>query len=113
MQHRAIAALAAAESACIAPLWSQAYAEYPDRPIKIICAYAAGGGGDLMVRWYANGLRELTGKPVTVENKVGANGHLGNQTAMDARPDGYSMIITGASASPVKPSTWPVTSPAG
>jgi tripartite-type tricarboxylate transporter receptor subunit TctC len=98
LQHRAIAALAAAVLACIAPLWSQAYAEYPDRPIKIICAYAAGGGGDLMVRWYANGLRELTGKPVTVENKVGANGHLGNQTAMDARPDGYSMIITGASA---------------
>ena len=98
MHRKAIAALAAAVLACIAPPWSQAHAEYPDRPIKIICTYAAGGGGDLMVRWYANGLRELIGRPVTVENKVGANGHLGNQTAMDARPDGYTMIITGASA---------------
>ena len=98
MHRKAIAAVAAAVLACIAPLWSQAHAEYPDRSIKIICAYAAGGGGDLMVRWYANGLRELTGKPVTVENKVGANGHLGNQAAMDARPDGYTLIITGASA---------------
>jgi len=75
-----------------------ASAEYPERPIRIICAYAAGGGGDLMVRWYANALKDLAGKPITVENRVGANGHLGNQAAMDARPDGYTMIITGASA---------------
>jgi tripartite-type tricarboxylate transporter receptor subunit TctC len=81
---------------CLLPC--EVRAEYPDRPIKIICAYAAGGGGDLMVRWYANALREFAGKPVTVENKVGANGHVGNQAAMDARPDGYTMIITGASA---------------
>ena len=38
-----------------------AHADYPDRPIQIICAYAAGGGGDLMVRWYANALKDLTG----------------------------------------------------
>ena len=44
------------------------------------------GGGDLMVRWYANALKDLTGKPVLVENKVGANGHVGDQAAMDARP---------------------------
>jgi len=79
-------------------LVSHARADYPDRPIKIICAYAAGGGGDLMVRFYAKALSDLIGQPVVVENKVGANGHLGNQAAMDAKPDGYTMIITGASA---------------
>jgi len=89
-----VAALCAASFA----LGSVARAEYPERPIKIICAYAAGGGGDLMVRWYANALKDMVGKPVTVENKVGANGHVGNQAAIDARPDGYTMIITGASA---------------
>jgi tripartite-type tricarboxylate transporter receptor subunit TctC len=73
-------------------------AAYPDRPVKIICAYAAGGGGDLMVRFYAKALSDLIGQPVVVENKVGAAGHLGNQAAMDAKPDGYTMIITGASA---------------
>jgi tripartite-type tricarboxylate transporter receptor subunit TctC len=81
-----------------APICSLARADYPDRTIKVICAYAAGGGGDLMVRWYANALKDLAGKPVVVENKVGANGHVGDQAAMDARPDGYTMIITGASA---------------
>jgi hypothetical protein len=88
----------AALSIASVPLWSLARAEYPDRAIKVICAYAAGGGGDLMVRWYANALKDVTGKPVLVENKVGANGHVGDQAAMDARPDGYTMIITGASA---------------
>jgi tripartite-type tricarboxylate transporter receptor subunit TctC len=77
---------------------SHARADYPDRPIKIICAYAAGGGGDLMVRFYAKALSDLIGQPVVVENKVGANGHLGNQATMDAKPDGYTMMITGASA---------------
>ena len=81
-----------------APICSLARADYPERTIKIICAYAAGGGGDLMVRYYAKALSELVGQPVVVENKVGANGHLGNQAAMDAKPDGYTMIITGASA---------------
>jgi tripartite-type tricarboxylate transporter receptor subunit TctC len=75
-----------------------ASAAYPDHPIKIICAYAAGGGGDLMVRYYARALQELAGQSVIVENKVGANGHIGNQATMDAKPDGYTMTITGASA---------------
>jgi tripartite-type tricarboxylate transporter receptor subunit TctC len=77
---------------------SPARAAYPDHPIKIICTYVAGGGGDLMVRFYARALGELTGQTVVVENKVGANGHIGNQAAMDAKPDGYTMMITGMSA---------------
>ncbi|HEV2572620.1 MAG TPA: tripartite tricarboxylate transporter substrate binding protein [Beijerinckiaceae bacterium] len=75
-----------------------ALAAYPDHPIKVICTYAAGGGGDLMVRYYARALSELAGQPVIVENRVGANGHVGNQAAMDAKPDGYTLLITGASA---------------
>ena len=75
-----------------------ALAAYPDPPIKVICTYVAGGGGDLMVRYYARALSELAGQPVIVENRVGANGHVGNQAAMDAKPDGYTLLITGASA---------------
>ncbi|MDT2022654.1 tripartite tricarboxylate transporter substrate binding protein [Methylocella sp. CPCC 101449] len=75
-----------------------ALAAYPDHPIKVICTYVAGAGGDLMVRYYARALSELAGQPVIVENRVGANGHVGNQAAMDAKPDGYTLLITGASA---------------
>jgi tripartite-type tricarboxylate transporter receptor subunit TctC len=91
-----LAACAAATSGLMQV--SPARAAYPDHPIKIICAYAAGGGGDLMVRYYARALQELAGQSVIVENKVGANGHIGNQATMDAKPDGYTMTITGASA---------------
>lgn len=75
-----------------------ALAAYPDHPIRVICTYAAGGGGDLMVRYYAKELSELVRQPVIVENRLGANGHVGNQAAMDAKPDGYTLLITGASA---------------
>jgi len=85
-------------AAALSGLTFPAHAAYPDHPIKIICSYAAGGGGDLMVRYYARALQELAGQSVIVENKVGANGHIGNQAVMDAKPDGYTMIITGASA---------------
>ena len=71
---------------------------YPSKPVTVICTYAAGGGGDLIVRKYAAGLKEITGQNFLVENKVGANGHIGNRAAMEARPDGYTLIITGSSA---------------
>ena len=94
--HRAVAFVVAIAVAAL--FAAPASAAYPDRPIKIICTYVAGGGGDLMVRFYARALSELTGQTVVVENKVGANGHIGNQATMDARPDGYTMMITGMSA---------------
>ncbi len=81
----------------IASLAAQAQS-YPTKPVRVIAAYAAGGGGDAMVRWWANALKNKTGQNFVVENRVGANGHLGNRTAMAAKPDGYTMIITGASA---------------
>src|SRR3954464_10749515 len=98
MPFRKLVAVVAIVALSAISLVNEARAAYPDRTIKIICAYAAGGGGDLMVRFYAKALSELVGQPVVVENKVGANGHLGNQAVMDAKPDGYTMIITGASA---------------
>jgi len=98
MRLRNLAALIGSAALLALTILTPARADYPDRPIKMICAYAAGGGGDLMVRYYAKALSELIGQPVIVENKVGAAGHLGNQAMMDAKPDGYTMIITGASA---------------
>ena len=71
---------------------------YPSRPVRVICAYVAGGGGDIMVRYWANALKNVTGQNFIVENRAGANGHLGNRAAMEARPDGYTMIITGTAA---------------
>lgn len=89
---RALAAVAAAL------IGTSAYAQpssYPTRSVTMICTYAAGGGGDVVVRKYAAGLGELTGQTFVVVNKVGAEGQIGNQGLMDAKPDGYTLMITG------------------
>src|SRR5216110_539731 len=49
--------------------------EYPAREIRSICNFAAGSGADILVRYYSDRLARLAGKPVLVENKVGAQGN--------------------------------------
>jgi tripartite-type tricarboxylate transporter receptor subunit TctC len=77
---------------------SSAQTKYPQKPVTIICAYAAGGGGDLIVRKYAAELKQRSGQSFLVENRVGANGHIGNRLTMEAKPDGYTITITGNSS---------------
>jgi tripartite-type tricarboxylate transporter receptor subunit TctC len=71
---------------------------YPDRPVRVICGYPAGGGADVIVRYYAQKLEEVTGQKFVVENRVGANGKIGTDAALSARPDGYTMLIHGTAA---------------
>ncbi len=49
---------------------------YPSREIKLICGFPAGSGADTYVRYYAEKIRQNIGKPVVVENRVGANGNI-------------------------------------
>jgi tripartite-type tricarboxylate transporter receptor subunit TctC len=88
--------------ACLASLLAfdvaSAQAPYPARPVTIVCTYAAGGGGDIIVRKYAAELKELSKQTFIVENRVGANGHIGNRYVMESKPDGYTIILTGDSA---------------
>lgn len=98
MRAKTIALLMAGAAGLLSALAGAAEAAYPERAIRLICAYVAGGGGDLMVRYYAKALSDIVGQPVIVENRVGAQGHLGNKAAMEAKPDGYTFMITGASA---------------
>jgi tripartite-type tricarboxylate transporter receptor subunit TctC len=71
---------------------------YPDRPVRVIAGYAAGGGGDLLVRYYANELEKATGQKYVVENRVGANGKIATDAALTAKPDGYTLLIHGTAA---------------
>lgn len=72
--------------------------EYPAREIRAICGYAAGSGADILVRYYSDRLSKLVGKPVIVENKVGAQGLIGTEFAARAKNDGYTILVTPASA---------------
>lgn len=68
-----------------------ANAAYPDRPIKMIVPWAAGGDTDAIKRVVANALEKQLGQPVVVVNITGASGTVGAREAKNAPPDGYTI----------------------
>ena len=70
-----------------------AWADYPDRPIKLIVPFAAGAGTDAVARFTAQKLEEQLKQPVVVENRVGASGAIGTQAVASAPPDGYTLLF--------------------
>jgi tripartite-type tricarboxylate transporter receptor subunit TctC len=75
-----------------APLSAQAQA-WPAKPVKIIVPYPPGGATDILGRLVAAKLQEAWGQPVTVENKPGASGVLGNDFVAKAPADGYTVLL--------------------
>ena len=72
--------------------------EFPNRPVRIITPYAAGGGIDLLTRSVAQGLGQYWNQQVIVENRPGAGGTIGYAAAAKASPDGYTLV---AAANPL------------
>jgi len=88
--------LTIAACACIAlPLAAHAQA-YPSRPIRSIMTVA--GGADIVARLVAQGLTGALGQPVVVETQSGAGGAIGAEAVARAAPDGYTIMLTSASA---------------
>ena len=71
---------------------------YPSQDIHVVCAYPAGSGADLFVRYYAEKLRLATGRNVLVENKPGAVSNIATEYVARAKPDGYTIYIQGGSS---------------
>ena len=67
--------------------------EYPSRPIRMIIAFPAGGGSDIVGRALAQQLSELLGQPVVVDNRGGAGGIIGTELGARAAPDGYTLTV--------------------
>lgn len=66
--------------------------EWPQRPVKIVVPYAAGGNSDNMARLSAQRLNEAFGQQFVVENRVGANGTLAAEAVMRSEPDGTTLL---------------------
>jgi len=66
---------------------------YPSKPIRLIVAFPAGGGGDNVVRPLAQKLTESLGTPVIVDNRPGGGGTIGATLAARAAPDGYTLLV--------------------
>jgi tripartite-type tricarboxylate transporter receptor subunit TctC len=70
--------------------------EFPDRPIKLIVPFPAGGPTDTSARLVAQGMATRLGQPVITENQGGAGGTIGTRQAATARPDGYTLLVVAA-----------------
>ena len=92
---------ALAAGCCAGPLLAQRdpAADYPSRPVKLICPFAPAGGTDITARALAQKLTEAWGQPVVVENKVGANGTIGVELVATSPPDGYTLTMISSSHS--------------
>jgi len=64
---------------------------WPEKPVKLVVPYPAGGAADLPARVVAEGLQRKLGKPFVVENRSGAAGQVGTESVVRATPDGYTI----------------------
>jgi len=65
---------------------------YPDRAVRIIVPFPAGGTADLLPRAVADWLSRKWGQPVVIENRTGAAGNIGAEQAYRSAPDGYTLL---------------------
>lgn len=72
---------------------TQAWAEYPERPIEMIVPWGAGGGTDAVGRVFAELLQQQLGQPVNVVNRTGGSGVVGHTAIANAQPDGYTLGV--------------------
>ncbi|MES2187443.1 MAG: tripartite tricarboxylate transporter substrate binding protein [Pseudomonadota bacterium] len=92
--------------AACAPVLAQAQAAYPDKTVRILVPYAAGGSTDPVARLLADRLTKQTGQPFFVENKPGAGGRIGIAEVLRLPPDGYN-VLAGPSGIAINPSLTP------
>src|SRR4030088_2128282 len=102
----ALAALAVA-AAHPASAQSAPAANYPNKPIRVIVPFAAGGGNDIFARLVGQKLSEILGQPVINENKPGAGGRIAAEYVMNQPHDGYTLFIGASGVMSVAAAAYP------
>src|SRR5262245_18856079 len=103
---RSLHALAlVAVSLCVTPAQS-AESTFPNRPIRYIVAFPAGGASDIVARILADAISEGLGQQVVIDNRSGANGIIGADIAAHSTPDGYTLFACNIASLAVSPALY-------
>jgi len=88
--------------------WSRgAFAQaYPNRIIRLVVPFAAGGSNDIIARLIAERMGEALGQSVVVDNRAGAGGVIGTDSVIKSPPDGYTLMIGATSTMAANPSLY-------
>lgn len=96
LRHRLLMAAALAIP-LLAPITGQSAeadaSSFPDKPVKLVVPYPAGGIVDISARLIAEGLSQQWQQPVVVENRPGGNANIGAEVVRKAKPDGYTLLV--------------------
>lgn len=80
--------------------------DYPQRPVTLVVPFVAGGAFDVVARLAAERLRNELGQQFIVENKPGAGGTLGGRIVSQAKPDGYTILLSGVGPISISPAVY-------
>ena len=83
--------------ACVALSNVSAAQDYPNRPVKVVVPFPAGGGTDALTRFVSKGMEQRLGQPFIVENRAGAGTTLAATSVARSDPDGYTLLVGTAS----------------
>src|SRR3954449_7516424 len=88
------------------PGLARAQGRFPDRPIRLVVPFGAGGNLDTLARMLVPGVAERLGQPIVIENRPGAGGNIGTEVIARAAPDGYTLGIVLGSTLAANPSLY-------
>lgn len=104
LNRRKVMSLIMAAAASPAIVVSRASAlTYPDRPIRMIVPFGAGGQADLTIRFVAQRMSAVLNQPIVIENRSGGGGSIGTLAAAQAEPDGYTLLAASSSTHSIMP----------
>lgn len=81
-------------------------ANFPNRPVRLVVGFTAGGGNDILARLIGQKLAESLGQPVIIENKPGAGAIIATEYVARAAPDGYTLLVGASGAMSINPAVY-------